>query len=189
VVPGDDVLAPAHDGAAQGAHFERAGLVLEVVADLVDERAGELGVGDVVDGADDLACQAMRTSPRGSLASIRPRSLVSPWWSSRWWALVSRRRARYSGSALRPPVAYGLVLYPPPALVELRVRQLHGVERVGDLGDVVQGVVEGLAVGAGQVQHTEADRVAPLFCARLEPVAGPLALRPGTTSSVGYGRR
>jgi hypothetical protein len=42
-VPGDDVLAPAHVGAAQGAHFGRAGLVLEVVAELVDEIGGELG--------------------------------------------------------------------------------------------------------------------------------------------------
>jgi len=57
-----------------------------------------------------------------------------------------------------------LVLHPPPAFIEFGVGQFHQVERVGDLGDMIQTVFEGFAVGAGKVQHPIADR-------RTEPVA------------------
>jgi hypothetical protein len=53
-VPGDDLIAPADDGAAEGAHLGRAGLVLEINAELIDELAGHLSVGDLVDRPDDL---------------------------------------------------------------------------------------------------------------------------------------
>jgi hypothetical protein len=37
---------------------------------------------------------------------------------------------------------------------------------------MAEGVLEGLAVGAGEIQHPEADRVAPRLMASLEPAAG-----------------
>jgi hypothetical protein len=40
-VPDDDLVTPADDGAAQGADLGRAGLVLEILATLVDELAGQ----------------------------------------------------------------------------------------------------------------------------------------------------
>jgi hypothetical protein len=47
------------------------------------------------------------------------------------------------------------------------------MERVSDLGDVREGVVEGLAVRAGQVHHAEADRLTPRLGAVLAPTTGP----------------
>lgn len=41
LVPDDDLVTPADDGAAQGADLGRAGLVLEILATLVDELAGQ----------------------------------------------------------------------------------------------------------------------------------------------------
>jgi len=56
-----------------------------------------------------------------------------------------------------------LVLDPPSAFVQLVVGQLDEVERVDHLDNVGKDVGEGLAVGAGEVQHPEADRLAPVF--------------------------
>lgn len=49
------------------------------------------------------------------------------------------------------------VLHPPAALVELGVGQLDHMERVSDLGGIGQHIVEGLAVGPGQIEHPEGD--------------------------------
>ncbi len=80
------------------------------------------------------------------------------------------------GVVLAAPVAQGLVLHPPAALVELGVGQLDEVERVGHLGDVAKGVLEGLAVGPGDVEYAEAD-------------GGPPRLRPGLEPGARRGRR
>jgi hypothetical protein len=53
-VPGDDLLTPPHDGAAELADLGRAVLVLEVVAEAGDELERQVGVVVVVDLADGL---------------------------------------------------------------------------------------------------------------------------------------
>ncbi len=53
-MPGGDLVLPADERAAERADLERAGLVLEIVAEPVDELDGEVGVGVVVDRADDF---------------------------------------------------------------------------------------------------------------------------------------
>ena len=50
---------------------------------------------------------------------------------------------------LAAPVAEGLVLHPPPALVELVVGELHHMERIGDLGGTRHHRVEDRPIRAG----------------------------------------
>jgi hypothetical protein len=69
-------------------------------------------------------------------------------------------------------VAEGLLLHPAAALIELRVLVLDHVERVGDLGGVRKRVGEGLAVGAGEVQHAPADSGPPGGWLVLDPGGG-----------------
>ena len=54
-------------------------------------------------------------------------------------------------------VSEGVLLHATAALIQLRVRELHQVERVHDLGRVRECVSQGLAVRAGEVQHAPAD--------------------------------
>ena len=54
LVPGGDLVLPADERAAKGAHLHRAGLVLEVAPETFDEGQGEVGVVVVVDAANDL---------------------------------------------------------------------------------------------------------------------------------------
>jgi hypothetical protein len=77
------------------------------------------------------------------------------------------------GVVFAAPMAHRFVLDAASALVELGVGQTDQVERVGHLGDVGEGVVEGLAIGAGQVQHPEPDRLTPARRSGLEPAAWP----------------
>ena len=70
-------------------------------------------------------------------------------------------------------VADDLVLDAAAALVELGVGQFHEVERVGHECGVAQAVFEGLAVGAGEVEHAVADGGQPVVGAGVEPGAGP----------------
>jgi hypothetical protein len=53
-VPGGDLVAPPHDGAAELANLGRARVVLEIGAEPGREVEGEVGVVVVVDGAHDL---------------------------------------------------------------------------------------------------------------------------------------
>jgi len=73
---------------------------------------------------------------------------------------------------LAASVAEGVVLHPPAAFIQLRVGELDHMERVSDLRDMSEGLREGLAVGAGEVQHAVADRLPPAGGAGLEPGAG-----------------
>jgi len=75
-VPRGDRVLPAEDGAAEGPDFSGAGLVLQITAEPLDEGEGELGVVVVMRlRTTSFACQAVRTSPRGSPASsIKPGS-------------------------------------------------------------------------------------------------------------------
>jgi hypothetical protein len=59
-------------------------------------------------------------------------------------------------------------------VIELGVGQLDHVERVGDLDRVRHRVVEGLAVGPGQIQRGEGDAVSPGLGARVDPRRGAL---------------
>jgi fluoride exporter len=86
------------------------------------------------------------------------------------------------------PVAERLVLDPPAALVELRVRQLQDVQRVRDLARVREVVGEGLPVWPGEVEHAPDDAGPPRLGLGRDPRRGPAAVRPGTTSSGCDGR-
>ena len=66
-------------------------------------------------------------------------------------------------------MAESLVLDSPAALVQLGVGQLRHVKGVRHLGGVGEGVVEGLAVRARQVQDPPADLVTPVLGSILEP--------------------
>jgi hypothetical protein len=68
-------------------------------------------------------------------------------------------------------MAERLVLHAAAALIELRVRVLHQMERIRDLRDVRERVIEHRAVRAPQVQHYVTDRVAPRRGLLLEPAA------------------
>ena len=83
---------------------------------------------------------------------------------------------------LAAPMPDRLVLDAAATLVQLLIRELDEMERVGDLGDVRERVVEGLAIRPGEVQHAPTDRGAPLVGTILEPGAGTAASRPSTTS-------
>ena len=74
LVPGNDLVAPFADGAAEATDFEGHGVVGEVAGDLGDPLGGEVRVGVVVDLADDLlsAFHASQTSRVGSPAASRP---------------------------------------------------------------------------------------------------------------------
>jgi hypothetical protein len=76
------------------------------------------------------------------------------------------------------PVAERLVLDPAAALVELRVRQLHDVERVRDLARVREGVGEGLPVRPGQVEHAPGDAGSPRPGLGLDPRRRPGSCAP-----------
>jgi hypothetical protein len=43
-VPGDDLVPPAEQGAAEGVHLDRAALVLQVLTQLVDELGVDSGL-------------------------------------------------------------------------------------------------------------------------------------------------
>jgi hypothetical protein len=119
-----------------------------------------------MDRTTSLTCQAIRTSPGGEESE-------EPGLATLVEALVGlgeQTPGPVERVVLSAPVAEGLVLDPAAALVELRVRQLHEVERVSDEGGVSEAVLEGLA--AGEVEHPVADGVAPRLGAGLEPGAG-----------------
>ncbi len=67
------------------------------------------------------------------------------------------------------PMTQRFVLDPAAASVELGVDELDEMERVGHLHSVGQDVLEGLAMGARQVQHPVADRLTPLGGTSSEP--------------------
>jgi len=54
LVPGDDLVPPAQDGATERTDLDRTGGILEIGTELTDELVGQLRVGDLVDGADDF---------------------------------------------------------------------------------------------------------------------------------------
>ncbi len=53
-VPRGDLVLPAQERPSQGAHLDRAGLVLEVTAQPLDEGDGQAGIVVLVYGANDL---------------------------------------------------------------------------------------------------------------------------------------
>jgi hypothetical protein len=155
------------------ADLKRAGLVLKVDAELVDELAGEFGVGDLVDRPDDLLGVPGHAHVAPRIASVEQAPQLG--FAAVVEALVGLGQqppGPVERVVFAAPVADGLVLHPPPALVEFRVGQPHEMERISHLGHVAKGVVEGLAVRARRVQHPEADRLAPLLGLGLEPCAG-----------------
>ena len=96
LVPGGDLTPPAHDGAPEALHLRRAGLVLEIDAELRDELASHDRVIDVrsrthhflgVPGGADLAAGVAGVEePAGVWCRCRS--------SRRSWAMVINLRIR-----------------------------------------------------------------------------------------------
>jgi len=86
--------------------------------------------------------------------------------------LVKEAPAPIQRIGLAAPVAQGLVLHPPAALVELGVGQLHQVERIGDLDRVGHHGGERPCGGARQIQGGVADLLPPLLSLFLQPRRG-----------------
>ena len=70
-------------------------------------------------------------------------------------------------------MAKRVVLDPSAALVEFLVGEFYQVERVGNLPGRRKGVIEGLAIWAGQVEHSPTDLLAPGLGAGGDPLGGP----------------
>lgn len=95
LVPGGDLVSLTQPGPAQGADFDRAGLVLEVMSKTLHEDGGEVGMAVVVYGTNYFHGVPGGTNLAvGVPALSRPSSLVRPWSSRRSSALVNRRRHR-----------------------------------------------------------------------------------------------
>jgi hypothetical protein len=144
---------PADDGPSQLADLGRTRRVLEIVTELSGGLGCGFGVVDVIDGPDQLFAM--------------PGGLDLTSWVARLQQAEHLRLPRVVEASLGhdqqlagpiqrivspAPVSEGLVGDSPSALVELVVRQPNQVERVGDLGDVVEGTVEHGPVRPGQVQ-------------------------------------
>ena len=63
-VPGRDLVLPAQQGPSQGADLDRAGPVLQVVAETLDELDGQVGIVVVVVWNEPLLWRARRCGPR-----------------------------------------------------------------------------------------------------------------------------
>jgi len=53
-MPRRDLFAPTDDGPAEGTDLDRTRLVLQVAAETIDERDGEVGIVMVIDAAHDF---------------------------------------------------------------------------------------------------------------------------------------
>jgi hypothetical protein len=119
------------------AHLDGARLVLEVAAEPVDELGGEVRVGDVVDGADDLLGVPGHAHLAVGVAGVEQadEAGVAPIVEA-FVRLGQQAAGPTQRVVLSAPVADGVVLHPPAALVELGVGQLHEIKGVGDLDRV-----------------------------------------------------
>ena len=112
----------------------------------VDELGGEGGVVMLVDRADDLLGVPGRADLASRVAGVeQTEELGAATVVEAFVGLGEQPAAAVERVVLVAPVAQGLVLDPPATLVELRVRQLHQVERIRDL----QRVSDGIAMSSG----------------------------------------
>ena len=126
----------------------------------------------------------MRTSPCGSPASSRPRSFGAAVVVEAFVGLGQQPPAAVERIVFAASMAERLVLHPAAALIELVVRELHDMERVGDLDGVGQHRVEHRPIRARQIQRRPRDVRPPRRrCVRRATGTAPTLLRPGTTSS------
>ena len=173
LVPAGDLCAPGGDGAPEPVDLGGHGGVLEVDGELVHGFDAELVVGDVVDGSEglfgvpgvsDLAVGFARVeqAPQSGAARVDD---------------VLRRRHEQFARPVQlvvaaAAVAQRLVLDPAAHVVEGVVAQPHDVERVRDLSGFGHSGVERGPVGAREVQHRPADRLAPLSGPSQQPACG-----------------
>jgi len=183
-VPGADLVGPAQDRAAELADLGRAVVVLEIVTELGDEGGGEVGIRDVVDaphgflrvpGSADLAAWVTSVEEPDELRSAL---VVESFGGFGEQAPASIQRA-----VLPAAVAEGVVLDPPSDLVEAPVRELHQMERIGDLVGVGEHRVERQTPGPRQVQHRPQDASRHASGWSASQSQSPAEDRPAITSS------
>ena len=135
-------------------HLGWARVVLEIVAELGDVLVGDGRVGDLVDRAGDLLgmpCHLDLTA--GITGTQQPDQSGVAGLVETFMGLGQQPPGPIQRIVLAAPTPQRLVLDPATALIDLRVRQLHEVERVGDLGGVGQHGVEHSAIRTGQIQR------------------------------------
>ena len=152
-MPGGDLMLPAEKRAAQKAHFDGAGAVLEVLTESLDEDHGQVGIVVVMDAAYDLLGVPGDAHLAAGIAGVEQAEQLRP-------AVVLQAFVgpgeQAAGSIQRvvsvATVAERLVLHPPPALVQLGVGELHQVKRIGDLDRLGQHRVEHRTIGTREIQ-------------------------------------
>lgn len=169
-VPGDDLVAPVLERAAQGADLDGLALVGHVEDELVDPRSGGRLVSVRVELTNRFLCMpgdgdlALRISRLQQADHLRLGILAQ--------ALLghgeepSRPEQRVT---LSTPVPEGLVLHAPSALVELGVGVLHHVEGIGDERRLRERRGEHQAEGGGEVEGRPADPCSPLLASSFDP--------------------
>ena len=172
-MPCGDLVTPADDGPAELTNLGRAGLVLEIGTEPVDELGGQIRVGDGVDRSHNLLGM-----PRGADLAVRvagaeeTQQLGAPLGVEPFVGLGQQPPTSVEGIVLAASMAQGLVLDPPADLVDPLVGQLHQMERVGDLDRVGQHGVERQPPRTRQVQHRPPNGVAPRLGPLVEPRTG-----------------
>src|SRR5690606_19917042 len=153
-----DLVPPAGDRAAELADLRWTRVVLEVRAEAGDELEADVGIGVVVDLADDLlgvprhAHLALGVARLEQPHELLPTAIVEAFVSSGEEPAGPVERV-----VLAAPMTEGLVLDPSTDLVETLVRELAHMERIRDLGGVGEHRVERQTPRARQGQHGEAD--------------------------------
>ena len=178
-MPCRDLGAPAGDRAPEALDLGRAGVVLEIDAELGHELDGEVGVADLVDRADDFfgvpgqADLAVGVVGVEQAAQFRVSGGVEAFVGDRHQLADPVERV-----GLAAPVAERVVLHAATGLVEHEVGELHHMERICDLDGVREHRVEHRPIRPGQIEGCPLDRLTP--CGG--PLAEPGARRCGVTT-------
>ena len=129
------------------------------MAEPVDELLGELGVGVVVDRADDfLGVPGHAHLAFGVAGFEQAEQLGAAALVETFVGLGQQATAAVERVGLAAAMAERLVLHPAAHLVELGVGQLDEMERIGDLGGVGQHRVEHRPIRPGQIERRPLDR-------------------------------
>ncbi len=185
-VPGGDLVTPAQQRPAERTDLDRAGLVLEIVAETRPRRRrpGRDRCARRGWRTTSLACQAMRTSPAGIAGVEQTEEPAAAVVVETFIGL--RQQPPAAGRAGRPcgPDARSSRSAPAAGTHRAWVGQLHDVERVSDLDGVGQHRVEHrpIRTATDPTSPTRCWRATPRAVRRTSGTARPLS-RPATTSS------
>ncbi len=155
---------------AELVHLGRARFVLEVDTEAGHELEGDVWIDRVKELADDflrVPCHAHLCV--GVAGFEQTEQLLAALLVEAFIGLGEKSATSVERVVLVAAVAEGLVLDAAAYLVELRVGELHEVERIGDLGGGREHRVEREAPRARQVQHRPPDRVEPRFGSPHQP--------------------